>query len=115
VGQVFTQVKAYITDKGINLADVLPLITVLEIACEDPKGMATPEQKVGELKQMNCAFSTYFTEFQDYATAVQCNDATECTALMRGLNNEIQDALTLSDHIPQQLQEFVASLQRLDN
>jgi hypothetical protein len=34
---------------------------------------------------------------------------------MRGLNNEIKDALTLSDNVPQQFQEFVAFLQWLDN
>jgi hypothetical protein len=30
---------------------------------------------------------------------------------MRGLNNEIKDALILFDNIPQQFQEFVAFLQ----
>jgi hypothetical protein len=34
---------------------------------------------------------------------------------MRGLNNEINDALALSDNIPQQFQGFVAFLQWLDN
>jgi hypothetical protein len=34
---------------------------------------------------------------------------------MRGLNNEIKDALALSDNVPQQFQEFVAFLQWLDN
>jgi hypothetical protein len=34
---------------------------------------------------------------------------------MRGLNNEIKDALALSDNIPQQLQEFVTFLQQSNN
>jgi hypothetical protein len=34
---------------------------------------------------------------------------------MRGLNNEIKDALALSDNVLQQFQEFVAFLQQLDN
>jgi hypothetical protein len=43
VGQAFTQVKAYITDKGINLTDVPALITVLETAIGDPDHVATAE------------------------------------------------------------------------
>jgi hypothetical protein len=34
---------------------------------------------------------------------------------MRGLNNEINDALTLSDNVSQQFQECVAFLQQLNN
>jgi hypothetical protein len=34
---------------------------------------------------------------------------------MRGLNNEIKDALAMSDSVSQQFQEFVAFLQQLDN
>jgi hypothetical protein len=40
---------------------------------------------------------------------------TKRTTLIRGLNNEIKDALALSDNVPQQFQEFVAFLQWLDN
>jgi hypothetical protein len=36
-------------------------------------------------------------------------------ALMRGLNNEINDVLTLSDNVLQQFWEFVAFLQQFDN
>jgi hypothetical protein len=41
VGQAFTQVKAYITDEGNNLADIPSLITVLEMAFRDPNRMVT--------------------------------------------------------------------------
>jgi chaperonin cofactor prefoldin len=34
---------------------------------------------------------------------------------MRGLNNEIQDALAQFDNVSQQFQEFVTFLQHLDN
>jgi hypothetical protein len=52
------------------------------------------------LKHKNCDFSTYYAEFQDYATIVQWNDPSKCTTLMRNLNNEIKDALALSDNVP---------------
>jgi hypothetical protein len=54
-------------------------------------------------------------EFQCYAADVQWNGPAKCTALMRGLNNEIMNALALSDNIPQQFQEFIAFLQWLNN
>jgi hypothetical protein len=43
VAQAFAQVEAYITDEGINLTDILTLITVLETAFEDPNRMAIAE------------------------------------------------------------------------
>jgi hypothetical protein len=43
VGQAFAQVKAYITDKDINLPDVPALITVLETAFGDPNCVVTAE------------------------------------------------------------------------
>jgi hypothetical protein len=78
------------------------LITVLETAFEDTDHVATAEQKLEVLKQMNCNFSTYYVEFQQYAADVQWKDPTQCMALMRGLNNEINDVLTLSDNVLQQ-------------
>jgi predicted transcriptional regulator len=46
VGQDFTQVKAYISDKEINLTDVPVLITVLETAFGHPNHVATAERKL---------------------------------------------------------------------
>jgi hypothetical protein len=45
------QVEAYITDEGINLADVPALITVLETAFVNPDYLATAEGKLEVLKQ----------------------------------------------------------------
>jgi hypothetical protein len=50
VGQAFTQVKAYNTDEGINLADVPALIMVLEMVFRDPDGVAIVERKLKILK-----------------------------------------------------------------
>jgi hypothetical protein len=115
VGLAFTQVKAYITDEWINLTDVPVLVTDLETAFRNPDHVATSERKPVALKQANSDFSTYYTEFQPYAANVQWNNPAKCKALMTCLNNEIKDALTLSDNVPQQFQEFVAFLQRLNN
>jgi hypothetical protein len=61
---------AYITDKGINLADVLALITVLGTVFEDPACMEIAARKLETLKETNCDFSTYYAKFQSYATNV---------------------------------------------
>jgi hypothetical protein len=71
VGQAFVQAEAYITDEDINLANVLMLIIVLEMAFGDPDCVATAEQKLEELTQTDRDFSTYYTEFEYYAIEVQ--------------------------------------------
>jgi hypothetical protein len=86
------------------------LIAVQEMAFRDPDHVVTAEQKLEMLKWTNCNFSTYYKKFQYYAAVIQRNDPAKYTALIRGLNNEIKDALTLSDNVPQQFWEFVAFL-----
>jgi predicted butyrate kinase (DUF1464 family) len=115
VGQDFVQVEAYITNEGITLTDVPALIKVLQIAFGDADRVVTAEQKPEILKETKLNFSNYYTEFQHYTADVQGNNTAKCTTLMRCLNTEIKDALTLSDKVPQLFQEFVAFLQRLDN
>jgi hypothetical protein len=53
------------------LADLLTLITILEIAFGDPDHVMTAERKLEALKQTNHDFSTYYIEFQCYAADVQ--------------------------------------------
>jgi hypothetical protein len=50
VDQAFTQVKANIINRSINLTDVPGLITVLEAAFRDADCMTIPERKLGVLK-----------------------------------------------------------------
>jgi hypothetical protein len=115
VGEAFTQVVDDITDEGITPADVSATIMVLEMAFGDPDHVMTVELKLEILKQTHGNFSNYCKGFQGYGADVQWNDPAKCTALMRILNNEIKDALALSDNVLQQFWEFIAFLQRLDN
>jgi hypothetical protein len=101
VGQAFTQVKAYITDEGINKGDVSCWIMVLETTFGNPNCVVTGERKLEMLKQTKCDFSPYSKEFQYYAADVQWNHPAKLASLMSGLNNEIKDALALSDNVPQ--------------
>jgi hypothetical protein len=113
--QTFTQVKAYITNSSINLADVSGLITSLETVFGDQYRVATVECKLEVLKQTNSNFSTYYVEFSQFATDLQWNNSAQRTVLIQSLNNKIEKALTLSHNVPQQFQDFVAFLQRLNN
>jgi hypothetical protein len=63
VGQAFPQVKAYITDDGINLTDISTSITILKTAFGDKDHITTVQKKLGELKQTNCDFSSYYMKF----------------------------------------------------
>jgi hypothetical protein len=63
VHQAFAQVETYITDEDINLADVLALLTILEMAFGVLNHIVTTERKLETLKQTNCDFSTYYIEF----------------------------------------------------
>jgi hypothetical protein len=62
VGQAFAQVEVYIAVEGINLTDIVALITVLETVFGDPDSVVTAERKVETLKQTNCDFSTNYVE-----------------------------------------------------
>jgi hypothetical protein len=58
IGQAFAQVKAYITNDGMNLTDFPAMITVLETAFRDLDFMPTAKRKLEALKQTNGDFST---------------------------------------------------------
>jgi uncharacterized SAM-dependent methyltransferase len=64
------QVEAYIPDEGINLTDVLTLITILQIVFGDPDHVTTTEKKLEVLKQTNRDFSTNYTEYQHFAADI---------------------------------------------
>jgi hypothetical protein len=115
VGQAFVQVEAYITNKGINLTVVPVMITVLETEFGEPDCVTTAERKLEVCKQTNHDFSTKYKEFQSYTADIEWNNPAKCTAFIRCLNSENNDALALSDNVPQQFQKLVAFLQWLDN
>jgi hypothetical protein len=77
------------------------LIKNVETAFRDSDHMTIAERKLEVLKQTNRDFSTYYIEFRCNTADVQWNNPAKRTTLMRGLNNEIKDPLTLSDNVYQ--------------
>ena len=113
--QAFTQIEPYIKEHTIELASIIELLKVLEIAFGDPDHESTAERKLEVLRQANHEFSLYYAEFQRYAADVQWNESAKRTALTRGLSTEIKDALVLTSNIPSKFSEYAMFLQRLDN
>jgi hypothetical protein len=87
----------------------------MEMTFRDPDHITTVEQKLEALKQTNYKFSSYYVRLLYNTADVQGNDPAKCTTLMQVLNNEIKDALALSDNILQQFQRFIAFLYQLNN
>jgi len=114
-GPAFSQVLPYIRETSIDLPDIASLFRILDIAFGDPDLAATAERKLETLKQANREFSSYYAEFQRYASDVEWNESAKKSALFRGLSNEIKDALMLVDAAPATFDEFVPYVQRLDN
>ena len=114
-GHTFSQIQPYIFETTIDFTNVTALLNVLEAAFGDPDHTGMAERKIETLKQANRNFTTYYSEFSRHIANTQWNDATMKTALSRGLSNEIKDALTLADQVPETYGEFASYRQRLDN
>jgi len=114
-GSAFAQVETYIKPDGVHLEGVGKLLDVLDMAFGDPDSEATAERKLDNLKQKDRKFSLYYAEFQRYAADVKWNGAAKRTALHRGLNDEIKDALSLAPGVPTEFTQYAAYVQSLDN
>jgi hypothetical protein len=87
---------------------------LLEEAFGDPDRVATAEQKMREIKLMNCQFSQYYAKFQVIAADLDWNPSALGNALRMGLSKEMQDSFTYSDK-PGHLPAFVMVCQKQDN
>ena len=114
-GNAFAQIQPYILETTIDFTNVTAILNVLEAAFGDPDRTGTAERKLETIKQAKRDFSTYYAEFSRHVANTQWNDAAKKTAFSRGLSNEIKDALTLADQVPEAYGEFASYLQCLDN
>lgn len=113
-GPALDQVAAFVRNDRIDLANFESLVQILETAFGDPDRKATAETKLLSLRQANRDFSTYFAEFQRYASEVEWNNAAKLARLRNGLSQELlTDLITITE--PEDFTEFAALCQRLDN
>lgn len=113
-GPALDQVAAYIQNDRIDLSNLDQLTRILETAFGDPDRKSTAETKLLTIRQANRDFSTYFAEFQRYASEVEWNSSAKLARLRNGLSQEIlNDLITITE--PVDFTEFAALCQRLDN
>lgn len=113
-GAALDQVAAFVQNDRINIDNLDMLIKILETAFGDPDRKATAETKLLSLRQANRDFSSYFAEFQRYASEVEWNSAAKLARLRNGLAQELlNDLVTITE--PENFTDFAALCQRLDN
>jgi len=78
----------------IGLKDQPAFIQLREAAFGDPDRVATTDRKMRDIKQMNCEFSQYYTEFQVIAADLDWNPSALRNALRMGLSEEMKDFFT---------------------
>ena len=101
-------------DGRVELDNLEALISKLEAALGDPDRKATAERKLMALKQGNKDFSTFFAEFSKYAADLEWNDIDKRSIMRSALCYELKVDL-IAQVEPENFDDWVALLQRLDN
>lgn len=114
-GNAFAQIQPDILEITIDFTNFMVLLNVLEASFGHSDRTGTAERKLEFLKKANRYFSTCYAKFSCHVANSQWNDAAKKTALSWGLSNEIKDAPTLADQVPDAYGEFSSYLLRLDN
>jgi hypothetical protein len=114
-GLALRQILPHIRQNGvIDLGDLTAFIQLLEAAFGDPDRVATAEQNMREIKQMNRELSQYYAEFQVIAADLDWNPSALRNALMSELSEEMKDSFIHTD-MPDELPAFVTLCQKRDN
>ena len=70
-GEAMDQVQQYVKADRVDLVNVEALIDILEEAFGNPNRVAEAEAKLCSLQQGSCEFTSYYDEFQCYASEVK--------------------------------------------
>src|ERR1700753_63395 len=90
-------------------------VDALKAAFDDPDAMATAEYKLMASKQNNRDWSPYHAEFVTLAAILAYDDRTQISFFKRGLNQELQRAITYQLTMPTIFNEYVQACIKLDN
>ena len=108
------QVLQYVKADRIDLKNVEALINILEEAFRNPNCVAEAEAKLYSLQQGNHEFTSYYAEFQWYASEMKWDETAKLSALRRGLAYRLQNDLVTVDKEPETITAFVALCNKLD-
>ena len=84
-GEAMDQVQQYVKADRVDLVNVEALIDILGEAFGNPNRVAEAEAKLCSLQQGSQEFTSYYAEFQRYASEVKWDEMAKLSALRRGL------------------------------
>ena len=113
-GEAMDQIQQYVKADRVDLVNVEALIEILEEAFGNPNCMAKAEAKLCSLQQGSHKFTSYYAEFQCYASEVKWNETAKLSALRRGLTYRLRNDLVMIDKEPETIAAFVALCNKLD-
>ena len=108
------QVQQYVKADRIDLENVQALIDILEEAFGNPNRIAEADAKLCSLQQGNREFTSYYAEFQRYASEVKWDETAKLFALRRGLAYCLQNDLVMVDKEPETIAALLALYNKLD-
>jgi len=94
---------------------VVGFLEYLDIRFGDADRAATAQANIDRLRQKNRDFVAYYTEFSRDIEATGYNEAARKAALLRGLSDELMNAMVLVDIKSLTLSELVATATRVDS
>ena len=102
------------TTGAINFTWVT-FVQALKNAFDDPDAYQTAGRKLEALKQERNDCSPYLSSFTPLATTLNLDQRTKIAFFRKGLNRELQTALSYNHNLPDVFDEFVQICIKLDN
>jgi len=99
---------------GNKFESVNAFLEFLDTHFGDPDRTGTAQANIDKLRQKNRDFTTYYTEFAKDIDATRYNEAAKKAALLRGLSNELNNALIAVDVPAMRFADLVSTYTRVD-
>lgn len=107
-----TQIRPYINEFGIQLADLARFYQIVENVFGDPDKIATATRELDILRQGNQDFVSYFVEFQRLIAELDWNEHAQKHALFPRISEELRNVM-MTKKTPKTFDDYVAKLQSL--
>lgn len=114
-GEAYAQILPFILEGECQLTDYPDVLRVLERAYGDPNRINNARKDLFRLKQQNKEFAAFYAEFQRLALEGQVSEDSQITALESALSRELRSQLTNVDAPDDDIHQFAAFLQKLEN
>lgn len=113
--EALDQVLPFVQNDRVDLENLAALIEILEAAFGNPNRVADPEHKLNTIHQSSRDFSSYFAEFQRYASEVTWNDSAKLGSLRRRLSYRLKQDLIMVTEEHRTVAALVSICQGMEN